>query len=109
MTQILPLNLLPNDKNCKGSFSDEEKQLSTAFKAIELLYYEIFEGNQSLMNIYHFFWIKDILYSGMVNVGQFHQRWRFKQSLVENVHSFFFQRKRKQTKTSLIKSHMRTF
>lgn len=41
VTQILPLYLLPNDNDCEGSPSDENRQMSTALKAINSLYYDI--------------------------------------------------------------------
>lgn len=41
ISQILPLNLLPNDPLCKPEISDDEKQLSTALRAIDKLYYDV--------------------------------------------------------------------
>lgn len=41
ISQILPLNLLPNDELCDSEISDDEKQLSTAIRAINKLYYDI--------------------------------------------------------------------
>lgn len=41
VTQILPLNILPNDPNCESDLSDDMKQLSTALRAISDMYYNI--------------------------------------------------------------------
>ena len=41
ISQVLPLNLLPNDQLCSSEISDDTKQLSTAIRAINKLYYDI--------------------------------------------------------------------
>ena len=41
ITQILPLNVLPNDPCCDQSLPDDKKQCSMALRAISDLYYSV--------------------------------------------------------------------